>query len=241
MSALEVLQIFLAQWKALLKAIGVIDPTCTNLIIFDLEDHISRLPPYLVFQIQVVVENKNIYRTTINEGASTCIMFVACWKSTGSPPLTESHNTLKAFNGYGFTPYGVLPSFSITLEGKLVNVEVEVFNAPLDYNLLLGRRWIDSMSVIVSTLFLVPHFPHQGKFITVDQLALFNSDSHTRNVPFISKTPLRYENVGVGLLRDSTLMGTFLIPPLDVPPPFFTSINMISTLSVKPLHLMTHG
>jgi hypothetical protein len=124
MSALEVLQSCPAQRKALLKAIGGIDPTDTNLIIFDLEDHIPRLPPQLAFQIQVVVENKNICRTIIDEGASTCVMSVTCWKAIGSPPLTESHNTLKAFNGSGFKPYGVLPSLSITLEGKSINVEV---------------------------------------------------------------------------------------------------------------------
>jgi hypothetical protein len=202
----------------------------TNLIIFDLEDHIPRLPPQLAFQIQVVVENKNICRTVIDEGASTCVMFVTCWKAIGSPALTESHNTLKAFNGTGFKPYDVLPSLSITLEGKSVNVEVEVFDAPLDYNLLLGRSWIDSMCAVVSTLFHVLRFPHQGKVVTVDQLAFFNSDSHTSNVPFISKTPPGYENVGVGLLKDSTLMGTFPIPPPDIPPPFVASINMISTI-----------
>jgi hypothetical protein len=76
-------------------------------------------------------------------------MFVTCWKAIGSPPLTKSHNTLKAFNGSSFKPYDVLPSLSITLEGKSINVEVEVFDAPLDYNLLLGRRWIDSMRVVV--------------------------------------------------------------------------------------------
>jgi hypothetical protein len=195
MSALEVLQSCPTQRKALLKAIGGIDPTDTNLIIFDLEDHIPRLPPQLAFQIQVVVENKNICRTVIDEGASTCVMSVTCWKAIGSPTLTESHNTLKAFNGTGFKPYGVLPSLSITLEGKSVNVEVEVFDAPLDYNLLLGRSWIDSMHAVVSTLFHVLRFPHQGKVVTVDQLAFFNSDSHTSNVPFISKTPPGYENV----------------------------------------------
>jgi hypothetical protein len=229
MSALEVLQSCPTQRKALLKAIGGIDPTDTNLIIFDLEDHIPRLPPQLAFQIQVVVENKNICRTVIDEGASMCVMSVTCWKSIGSPPLTESHNTLKAFNGSGFKPYGVLPSLSITLEGKSVNVEVEVFDVPLDYNLLLGRSWIDSMRAVVSTLFHVLRFPHQGKVVTVDQLAFFNSDSRTSNVPFISKTPPGYENVGVGLLKDSTLMGTFPIPPPDIPPPFVASINMIST------------
>jgi hypothetical protein len=33
----------------------------------------------------------------------------------------------------------------------------------------------------------------------------------------------------VGLLKDSSLMGTFPIPPPDIPPPFVASINMIST------------
>jgi hypothetical protein len=227
MSALEVLQSCPAQWKALLKAIGGIDPTDTNLIVFDLEDHIPRLPPQLAFQIQVVVSDKNIFQTIIDEGASTCVMSLACWKAIGSTPLNESKNTLKSFNGSGFKPYGVLPSLPITLEGKIVQVEVEVFDAPLDYNLLLGRSWIDSMRTVVSTLFLVVCFPHQGKVVTIDQLAFFNYDTHTGNVPFIAKTLLGYENVSVGLLKDSSLMGTFPIPPPDVPRPSIASINMV--------------
>jgi hypothetical protein len=122
-----------------LKAIDGIDPMDTNLIIFDLEDHIPRLHPQLAFQIQVVVSDKNICRTIIDEGASMCVMSIACWKAIDSPPLTESHNTLKAFNGSGFNPYGVLPSFPITLEGKTVNIEFKVFDTPLDYNLLLDH------------------------------------------------------------------------------------------------------
>jgi hypothetical protein len=160
MSALEVLQSCPTQQKSLLKDICGVDPKDTNLIIFDLEDHIPRLPPQLAFQIQVVFADKNICRIVIDEGPSTCIMSVPCWKSIGSPPLTESHNTLKSFNGFGFKPYDVLPSLSIMLEGKLVNVEVEVFDAPLDYNLLLGRSCIDSMHAVVSTLFRVVRFPH---------------------------------------------------------------------------------
>jgi hypothetical protein len=229
MSALEVPQSCPTQRKALLKAIGGIDPTNTNLIIFYLEDHIPRLLPQLTFQIQVIVSDKNIFQTVINEGASTCVMSLACWKAIGSPSLNESQNTLKAFNGSGFNPYGVLPSLPITLEGKTVQFEVDVFDAPLDYNLLLGRSWIDSMCAVVLTLFRVVCFPHQGKVVTVNQLALFNSDSCTGNVPFITKTPLGYENVGVGLLKDSSLMGTFPIPLPDVPCSSVASINMIST------------
>jgi hypothetical protein len=78
MLALEVLQSFPIQWKALLKVIGGINPTDTNLIIFYLEDHIPRLPPQLAFQIQVIVSDKNICRTVIDEGASTCVMSITC-------------------------------------------------------------------------------------------------------------------------------------------------------------------
>jgi hypothetical protein len=143
--------------------------------------------------------------------------------------LNESQNTLKAFNGSSFKPYSVLPSLPIMLEGKTVQVEVEVLDAPLDYNLFLGRSWIDSMCAVVLTLFHVVCFPHQGKVVTVDQLAFFNSDTRASNISFIPKTPPGYENVGVGLLKDSSLMGTFPIPPPDVPCSSIDSINMICT------------
>jgi hypothetical protein len=102
-----------------------------------------------------VVSDKSICRTVIDEGASTCVMTFSCWKAIGSPPLNESQNTLRAFNGLGFKPYGVLPSLPVTLEGKTVQVEVEVFDTPLDYNILLGRSWVNSMHAVVSTLFRV--------------------------------------------------------------------------------------
>jgi hypothetical protein len=60
MSALKFLQSCPTQWKALLKAIGRIDPIDMNLTIFDMEYHIPILPHQLAFQIQVIVETKNI-------------------------------------------------------------------------------------------------------------------------------------------------------------------------------------
>jgi hypothetical protein len=65
----------------------------------------------------------------------------------------------------------------------------------------------------------------------VDQLAFFNADTCTCNVSFIANTPPGYENVGVGLLKDLSLMGTFPIPPPpNIPSPSVASINMISTV-----------
>jgi len=46
--------------------------------------------------------------------------------------------------------------------GKMVSVEVEVIDGPLDYNLLLGFTWLYSMASIISTYFRMVTFPHQG-------------------------------------------------------------------------------
>jgi hypothetical protein len=97
------------------------------------------------------------------------------------------------------------------------------------------------MCAVVSTLFHVISFPHQGKVVTIDHLAFFCSNSHNSNIPFIAKTPPGYENVGVGLLKDSSLMGNFPIPPPDVPPPFVASINMILTTIGETPEFMTLG
>ena len=66
-------------------------------------------------------------------------MSFTCWQALGSPTLAASQNVLKAFDGHVFSPHGILTTFTIDLGGKTIIVEVEVVNAPLDYNLLLGR------------------------------------------------------------------------------------------------------
>ena len=98
MFSLEVLQSCPSQRKSLLSAIGGIDPTDSNLLCFDLENHVPSLPHQFAFLIQVIINEKTIHRTVVNEGASTCIMDVACWKEIGSPTLNQSPNTLEAFN-----------------------------------------------------------------------------------------------------------------------------------------------
>jgi len=51
MSALEVLQSFPAQPKALLSVIGAVYLACENVLGFDLDLHVLRLPPQRAFQI----------------------------------------------------------------------------------------------------------------------------------------------------------------------------------------------
>jgi hypothetical protein len=60
---------------------------------------------------------------------------------------------LRAIDGQGFHPHGILQSLPIQLGRKTITVDVEVVNAPLDYNLLLGRSWFYAMTIVASSVF----------------------------------------------------------------------------------------
>lgn len=137
MFSLQVLQSYPMQWKSLLHVIGVIDPSDSSLITFDLENHVPRLPHQITFLLQVLVKGNTIHQTVIDEGASTYIMSVSCWNTNNSPTLNQSPNTLEAFDVRGSRPYGILTNLSITLEWKTLELEVEGVDANLNYNLLL--------------------------------------------------------------------------------------------------------
>ena len=115
-------------------------------------------------------------------------MSLACWKALGSPELVPSTTLLTDFDGRSFRPHGILLAFNIKLAGKAVSVEVKVIDAPLDYNLLLGRNWTYAMSVVASAVFRVVLFPHEGKLVTVDQLDFTRKgrlDSKDSTVPLV--------------------------------------------------------
>ena len=72
------------------------------------------------------------------------------------------------FNRIPTATLGILPHLPITLEEKIVYINVMVVQGPLDFNLLLGRDYFYTMKVVVSTLFRVMYFPHDWKIVTVD-------------------------------------------------------------------------
>jgi hypothetical protein len=123
------------------------------------------------------------------------------------------------------------------LGDKTVTVDVEVVDAPLDYNLLLGRSWFYTMTVIASSVFRCVQFPHQGKIVTIDQLDFYTLDAHastTNNIPFLGDHKIMYESVGVGFLKDSSLVGTF---PTPLPPTtqHISMVDMILTMAYQAL------
>ena len=80
-------------------------------------------------------------------------MSLYCWKGLGSRELSESTTMLTAFDGISFWLHEIIPSLKVQLGGNIVAIEVKVFDAPLDYNILLGRNWMYSMQSIASSLF----------------------------------------------------------------------------------------
>jgi hypothetical protein len=81
------------------------------------------------------------------------------------------------------------------------------------------------MTVVVSTIFRVLCFPHEGRIITVDQLSFShpNPSSRASTVPMIDNPQQGTFNIGVRLF--SYLMGTF-----DYPSP----ANDVKFISVVP-------
>jgi hypothetical protein len=140
MSALEVLQSFPSQRKALLAALGSTETCNPGTIMLDTTDLKPCMPYHVAFQIVVAYPTKtftwNIFCMVVDEGTSTCAMSLACWKAIGQPILSPSPTLLTAFDGHSFRPHRIVPSFPMQLGGKTVCVKVEVVDAPLDYNLL---------------------------------------------------------------------------------------------------------
>ena len=136
-----------------MSCIDAVDLNDTSLITFDLEQSTSRLPSHVTFQIKVISHGMNIFQTFIDKVASTCVMYLGCWKGLGSPTLKPSNKVLKEFDGHSFPPHGFSMACPTELEGKTVQVDVEVVDAPIDYNMLLGCSLIHIMREVVSSVF----------------------------------------------------------------------------------------
>ena len=129
------------------------DDNSSSVIKFETVGLKPLLPYYVSLLIHVQCLNMTIKRTVIDEGVATSVMSLSCWKGLGSPELSKSATMLTAFDGRSFRPHGILPSLKVCLGGKTIAIEVEVVDAHLDYNLLLGRNWMYNMQAISSSLF----------------------------------------------------------------------------------------
>jgi hypothetical protein len=164
----------------------------------------------------------------VDEGASTCVMSLECWKAIGQPFLSLSPTLLMTFDGHLFQTHGIIHSFAMKLGGNIVYVKVEVVDATLDYNVLIGRSWTYVMHAMVMIVFWVLLFPHEGQIVSIDQLFFSYPDpsSGASTVSMIDNPQPDIVNIEVGLCPP--LMGTFNYPaPIN-------DVKYISTVPNQP-------
>jgi hypothetical protein len=236
MSVLEVLQTCPTQRKSLLSALGAVDPADTRLITFDLDSGEPRLPALIAFQIPVKIRNITVHRCIIDEGASTCIMSKTVWQKLGSPELIPSAITLRAYDGRPSSPEGLFQNVPVELGGKTILIDIEVIDAPLDYNILFGRSYMYAMKAVASSVFRTMMFPHNGKIVTIDQVSHYepNPSANLDNIlPLIHTNQDAYPLVemGPGIFKDPSLLGTY-----HGAPPLLHPANQVCVISSNGTH-----
>ena len=91
----------------------------------------------------------------LDEGASTSVLSLTCWKALGSPELVTSPTTLKDFDEWGFQPHGIISALAVELGG------VAAFHTPGSHgrNLQAIRCILGGKSRVKAvTLCLTPPF-----------------------------------------------------------------------------------
>jgi len=227
MLAFEVLQTFPSQRNALLFALGALEPSVSKVINFDITYVKPCLPYHVAFQIHVDYLKYTIKCVVVDEGTTTCVMSLVCWKALGSLNLSKSSNMLISFDGHSFHPHGILLAFPVKLGGKMVEVKVEVVDAPLDYKPLLGCNWTYAMIIIVSSIFRTLCFLHEGNIVTIDQLSFacfIPNASIGPSILVIENSQSAIKNIGVKMY--SSLMGTFNFAAL---------IHHVYAMSIRPV------
>ena len=156
----------------------------------------------------------------MDEGASVSLMPATTWESLGSSQLVPITPNLTAFGGGTSQPLGILPKFPITLGGKTIYIDVSVTQGALDFSLLLGRDYVYAMGALVSSLFCVVYFPHDGRIVTIDQLSFVRprvppaqSSSHLGFHPPVASAPPQINYVAtypVPVSNDATVMHSVL-------------------------------
>jgi hypothetical protein len=108
-----------------------------------------------------------------------------------------------------------------------VDVDVEVIDVPLEYNLLLGNNWNYDMTVLILSICCTLCFPHEGKTMTINQLFFVHASPNELFgllIPLIDNSQPATEDIGVKMY--SSLMGTF-----DFVAPFHHIYSMFSRSS----------
>lgn len=119
---------------------------------------------------------------------------------------------------------------------KKVHIDIEVIDAPLDYNILLGRSFMYAMKAIAYSILQIFMLLLDGKVITIDQLTFYrprSAEALENVLPHLSGSPAQPPLVSSCpiIFKYSLLLGiyegSFPTIPLDYTP-------LVCTLSTAP-------
>jgi hypothetical protein len=112
-----------------------------------------------------------------------------------------------------------------------------VVRDPFDFSLLLGQDYVYDMKALVSTLFHVISFPHDGRIVTIDQLSFIGPDwvtslsgsymqtvSPPPHVVYVALLPMTSTSKDLDPVVDMVISSVGLLEP-DILPPIAT-LNM---------------
>jgi len=104
-------------------------------------------------------------------------MSKSIWDKLGSYEIKPSDIILRGYDECPSSPIGLYPSMPVKLVGKDVLIDIEVLDAQLDYNILLGLSNMYEMLTITSFVFIIMMFPHDGKIITMNKLTSYEKET----------------------------------------------------------------
>lgn len=107
---------------------------------------------------------------------------------------------------------GILPKFPITLGGRTIYIDVVVCEGVLGFSVLLGCDYIYLMGALVSSLFHVLYFPHNGRIVTIDQLSFF---SHLM-IPILSSSHIGSFSHVMPSLPHVNYVATYFVSTMSV-------------------------
>jgi hypothetical protein len=80
-------------------------------------------------------------------------MSKSVWQKLGSLKLMPSAITLRAYDARPSSLEGLFQNVPVELGGKTILIDIEVIDAPLDYNILFSCSYMYAMKVVSSSVF----------------------------------------------------------------------------------------
>jgi hypothetical protein len=156
------------------------------------------------------------------------------WKKLSSPELVPSAITLRAYDGLPSSPEGLFQNVPIELGEKTILIDIEVIDAPLDYNILFRHSYMYAMKAVASSVFRMMMFPHNGKIVTINQLTHYEPN-HSANIDNIlplvrtSSDDFSVIDMGPGIFKDPSLLGAYHGAPPLLHPSISTQVCVVSS------------